>query len=178
MKSNVSRALVFLGILAVLAGVAFFAWNQFSQFHRSANSIAGGTADSSSNMLNGGIGDSSRQVSASVAMLPHGAAVTLHVRAGWHVNANPASIEYLIPTAISVEHNGKSHDVQASYPPGKNSGIRIDGKDIQVYEDRTVIPVPGLVSLKDSRVVVRVQACSSQGVCLPPANIVASAGAS
>ena len=118
--------------------------------------------------------DSSRYVSASVAEHGQYGALTLHIAAGWHVNAHPASLEYLIPTTLSIERNGASHEVKAVYPPGRNSGVVLDGKNIQVYEDGTVIPFSGLVTGEGDRVVVRVQACNTKGICLPPADVVAS----
>ncbi|TAM53916.1 MAG: disulfide bond formation protein DsbD [Paraburkholderia sp.] len=167
MKRNVNRILAATAAAAVLAGVALWASLQFcSSQHAPASVVAGSN----------GMIDSSKYVSASIAEHERQATLTLtlHIAAGWHVNANPASLEYLIPTTLSIEGDGSPQEAKAVYPPGKDSGIVLDGKHIQVYEDGTVIPFLLPAGLANPRIVVHVQACSTQGICLPPANVVAS----
>ena len=166
MKTHTNRLLAMVAVAAVLVGIAVFARTQFDTlFHPSTLAALSGP----------GMTDSSRYVSASVARHgQHDAALTLHIAAHWHVNANPASLEYLIPTTLSIERNGALREIKAVYPPGRNSGIVLDGKDIQVYEDGTVIPFSGLVTGEGDRIVVRVQACNTKGICLPPADVAAS----
>ncbi|PMS19711.1 disulfide bond formation protein DsbD [Trinickia dabaoshanensis] len=170
MKRNVNRILAATAAAAVLAGVALWASSQFGslQFGSSKPAPASVVAGSS------GMINSSNYVSASVAEHERQATLTLHITAGWHVNANPASLEYLIPTTLSIEGDGSPQEAKAVYPPGKDSGVVLEGKHIQVYEDGTVIPFSLPPSLPMHRIVVHVQACSTQGICLPPANIVAS----
>lgn len=165
MKKNVNRVLAASAAVVVLAVAAAFVWIE-------AGPRAHLPSVTDSQAI--GMADSSRYVSASVAARDHHAELTLHIATDWHVNANPASLESLIPTTLTLQGEGASHDAQAVYPPGRNSGIVIDGKDIQVYEDGTVIPFTAPSNLKSYRVVVHVQACSTQGICLPPANVVAS----
>ena len=98
-------------------------------------------------------------------------AITLHIGRDWHVNANPASLDNLIPSAVLIEHEGKERSVQADYPAGMSSGIKIGTTDIRVYEDGTRIPVHQLKIDAGERLVVRVQACNDQGICLAPATI-------
>ncbi|MDE2289931.1 MAG: disulfide bond formation protein DsbD [Burkholderiales bacterium] len=166
MKITSNRVLVLLGTVAVLGGIAFFAWNKLVPSSQRSLELPGLAAS--------GIADSSQHVSVSIALRDRNAEVTLHIQPGWHVNAHPASLEYLIPTTILAGRDGSLHEVQAKYPPGRSSGIVIDGKDIQVYEDGTVIRIPGFASLNGDPIVVRVQACSTRGICLPPANVAAS----
>lgn len=165
MKIASKHIVVMVAAVIALGAVAFFAWTRFLPASRQPE-----WADTPGN----GIVNSSQQVSASIAMHDQTAEVTLHIRAGWHVNAHPASLDYLIPTTVMAERDGSLREVPASYPPGKQSGIIIDGKNIEVYEDGTVIPISGSAGLKGSRIVVRAQACNTEGVCLPPANIPAS----
>lgn len=167
MKNRINHSLVMLGIVALMAGVALFAWYRFGLLSPTL---------ASAESLGSGIGDSSQQVSASVIMRGPSVDVTLHIRPGWHVNANPASLKYLIPTTVSIERGESSYAARANYPPGKNSGLIIDGKNIQVYDDDTIIPLSGLASLAGVHIVVHAQACSTKGVCLPPANVVATTG--
>lgn len=165
MKTRINQLVAAAAGVAVLAGIAVFARTQFDTLFHSTFAALGGP----------GMTDSSRYVSASVARHgQHDAALTLHIAAHWHVNANPASLEYLIPTTLSIERNGALREIKAVYPPGRNSGVVLDGKDIQVYEDGTVIPFSDLMPGEGDRIVVRVQACNTKGICLPPANVAAS----
>ncbi|MBS2132143.1 disulfide bond formation protein DsbD (plasmid) [Burkholderia thailandensis] len=177
MKTNLRPSVIILLFLAVV-GAGPFAWSQYRQHHAAANSGNSRVQNAPSQALPvsapGGIGDSSQEVSASVKKVGHDAVVTLHIRPEWHVNANPASLDYLIPTTISVEQNGTSHPAGAHYPPGRDSGIRVDERELQVYDDGTRIPVTDLPERPGSRLIIDLQACSSEGVCLPPAHIIAT----
>ncbi|MHB8913275.1 MAG: cytochrome c biogenesis protein CcdA [Lysobacter sp.] len=118
--------------------------------------------------------DSASEVSASVSAATGGATVILHIARGWHVYANPPSAPYLIPASVRVLRDGRALDLRPSYPPGTTIGLRIDGRDILVYEDGTQIGLPGLASLRGTQVLVRVQACEDKGVCLSPATLTAA----
>ncbi|MHB1668512.1 protein-disulfide reductase DsbD domain-containing protein [Thiomonas sp.] len=118
--------------------------------------------------------DSSTKVRAGAAIDGRDAVVTLHIQPGWHVYANPPSAPYLIPVTIVAQRGGHGLDLQPSYPPGQDIGLRVDGKIIRVYENGTRIALPGLSSLRDVRIQVRVQACADKGLCLPPATLIAS----
>ncbi len=166
MKIISNRVLVLLGTIVVLGSLAFFAWHALAPPSPPSQDL--------SSFATTGIADSSQYVSASVALRDRGVEVTLHIQPGWHVNAHPASLQYLIPTTILRGHEGSLHEVQANYPAGRSSGIIIEGKDIQVYEDGALIRIPGVASLNGDPIVVRVQACNTQGICLPPANVAAS----
>lgn len=100
--------------------------------------------------------------------------VTLHIGHDWHVNAHPASMDGLIASTVLIEHNGLQREVQADSPAGKSSGIVIDKTNIQIYEDGATIPVRNLAIQPGDRILVRVQAGNTQGICLAPATIVAS----
>lgn len=172
MDSRTTRISFALTLLAVAAVVA---WSRYPEFRDVVTFWDTRAQNSSSPIFSaasgGGIGDSSQQVTASFQNVASGAEVILHIRSNWHVNANPASLDYLIPTTISVEQGGEVRPVTAQYPAGVNSGIRVDDKELNVYEDGTRIPVSDLPNGPNVHLIVRVQACSSDGVCLPPANI-------
>lgn len=168
MKSSNRRRAATLSTVVVLAVIAIlFSWHQFSATHTEPATNNAAAASS-------GIMDSSAHVTASVARAGEDGIVTLHIGKDWHVNANPASLENLIASTVMIEHNGSQRAAQATYPPGKSSGITIDGTDILVYEDGTAIPVHGLGGTQGDRVLVRVQACNTRGICLAPATIVAT----
>lgn len=100
--------------------------------------------------------------------------VTLDMDPGWHVNANPASMEFLIPTAASAAANGEPVDIPIQYPPGRVSDITLGDTAIEVYDDGANIRVIPTEEAKEAGVVelkVRVQACSDEGVCLAPSDL-------
>lgn len=104
--------------------------------------------------------------------------LTLDIDPGWHVNANPASMEFLIPTAASATANGQPLNILAQYPPGRVSDITLGETAIEVYDDGASIRLlpdeedaarlkeAGQLDLK-----VRVQACNDSGVCLAPSDL-------
>lgn len=106
------------------------------------------------------------------------ALVQLAITEGWHVNAHPASLDFLVPTQIEVRAGGKALPVRIDWPSGHDSGIQLGGTPIEVYSNNTTIPVQfgpaaartiaatGQLSLS-----VLVQACSNSGLCLPPSKI-------
>lgn len=107
--------------------------------------------------------------------------VTLNIDDGWHVNANPASLDFLIPTTVTTRIAGKPVASPATYPPGESAGISLQGTDIKVYEDDTDIPLhlePAATDQMDQgaalTVSVRVQSCNDTGVCLAPSDLVAT----
>lgn len=104
--------------------------------------------------------------------------VRLDIRKGWHVNANPASLPFLIPTSEKATINGKAAALDITYPRGRNSHIVLEGTAIRVYDDATVlkasIPKETLARLKSTGslvLVVTVQSCSNKGICLPPVTL-------
>lgn len=132
-----------------------------------------------------GLAQSSDKVSLTVADAKESGApasneivLTLNIDSGWHVNTNPASMEFLIPTATSATANGISLDIPTQYPPGRVSDITLGDTAIEVYDDGASIRL--LPDEEDAAMVkkagqldvqVRVQACSDSGVCLAPSDL-------
>ena len=105
-------------------------------------------------------------------------AVSLTVAAGWHINANPASLPSLIPTTLSVELPGGEVTVTPRYPPGKVLAAGPAKEKLSVYEGRVeltarIVPVRLPSGDGEGRlaVSVRAQACDDTGRCLSPATI-------
>lgn len=100
--------------------------------------------------------------------------VGLKIDPGYHVNANPASDEYLIPTTITV---ADVPDAKISYPAGQPFKPKFSTDAIAVYEGSASIPVAlpkGLLAgLAGKTVRVEMQACTAQ-VCLAPATLTAA----
>ncbi|MDF0749723.1 protein-disulfide reductase DsbD N-terminal domain-containing protein [Marinobacter sp. 71-i] len=104
--------------------------------------------------------------------------LTLDIEPGWHVNANPASMEFLIPTVASSSVNGQSLDIPTQYPRGRVSDITLGDTALEVYDDDASIRLlpdeKHTAMLKEAGkldMTVRVQACSDEGVCLAPADL-------
>jgi uncharacterized protein YyaL (SSP411 family) len=97
--------------------------------------------------------------------------VTLTIDKGYHVNANPASLDNLIPTILKIPD---VPDVRVSYPSAVRFHPAFAVEALSVYEG--VVRIGASTSrgkLKDAKPVVRAQACDDQ-VCLPPADIAVS----
>jgi uncharacterized protein len=98
-------------------------------------------------------------------------AVTIVIDAGYHVNANPASFDYLIPTKVSIP--GIS-DAKAAYPLGQVFKPKFLPDGILVYEGSASIhielPLGSLARARSSAMNLEVQACDLQ-TCLPPSTI-------
>ena len=101
--------------------------------------------------------------------------VTLDIARGWHVNANPASMEFLIPTTLKVVQGKQPVEAVVNYPRGRLLKEGFD-KPIAVYSDDTILSVtlhaPGAGHGPDNlQAIVNVQACNDMGRCLIPSKI-------
>jgi uncharacterized protein len=100
--------------------------------------------------------------------------VTLTIDPGYHLNANPASIDYLIPTVVTVP---SAPDAKITYPAGQVFKPKFSPEGISVYEGsveiRAELPKGRLTSAASTPLRIEVQACTAQ-ICLPPATLTAS----
>ena len=153
-----ASALALLAVLAGGVGVAATA--------RPGAARAGGgeVADSAQAPRTG----SDQHVNVSASRVRPGAAeliVELKIDKGWHINANPASDKFLIPTSVQLDGDAELASVR--YPPGKLFATSFGG-ELSVYEGTVAIPVatrgPGAAA---DRLVVRYQACTAKR-CLRP----------
>ena len=104
--------------------------------------------------------------------------LTLNIEPGWHVNANPASIEFLIPTVVSSSVNGQALEIPTQYPRGRLSDIVLGDTALEVYDDGASIRLRPdekqtavLEKVGRLEMIVRVQACSDEGICLAPTDL-------
>jgi uncharacterized protein len=90
--------------------------------------------------------------------------LVVEVSPGWHIQANPASEEFLLPTEVAAEGGAEVRNLQ--YPQGEEipAGFA-DGRPLAVYTGR--VEVTGEVS-GHGRLAVRFQLCDDTR-CLPPA---------
>lgn len=94
--------------------------------------------------------------------------VTIEVDPGYHINANPASDQDLVPTTLSVEG---ADGATVEYPAGQKFKAPFASQDISVYtghiELRERVPAR---SVAPRRAHLRVQVCNDR-YCLAPATI-------
>lgn len=101
------------------------------------------------------------------------ASVRLAIQSGYHVNANPPTFSYLIPTELTITPAVGVSAGTISYPPPINAKFSFSEKPLAVYEGEVVIRAilkadkvakPGPQSLTAK---LHIQACDDQ-VCYPP----------
>ena len=105
---------------------------------------------------------------------PFDVEVQLELAEGWHINANPASWDLLIPTTVSVSPDASVEILSVTYPKG--TPLHADWKDapISVYEGDVTVKMQ--LKLKQGETIenafplkidVRYQACDADR-CTPP----------
>jgi uncharacterized protein YyaL (SSP411 family) len=87
--------------------------------------------------------------------------LTLEIAPGWHLQANPASAAYLLPTAVEAE-KGEVRNVR--YPPGEPFGSQFSKETIAVYTGQ--VEITGEAS-ETAGLVLSYQLCD-ESKCLPP----------
>ncbi len=99
-------------------------------------------------------------------------AVEIRVDDGWHINANPASMPFLIPTTIALEGGTLSAPIQ--YPAGVAFAPSFTSELLSTYQGTLEIPLhlstekeTGGKNTSPKTVSVRFQACD-ESRCLPP----------
>ena len=104
-------------------------------------------------------------------------AVRLKVAEGWHINANPASFEFLIPTTLKVESDLSVEVLAVEYPPSRELKSALAEESLAVYAGEVLVraklrletgPAPG--SKGQLRLQLRYQACDDHQ-CLAPAQV-------
>jgi len=97
--------------------------------------------------------------------------VTLRIDPGYHVNANPASFPYLIPTTVHFDGLTPSRIV---YPEAVRFTPAFAKQGLDVYEGvariRVEFPAGTLRRAGPVHGKIRIQACNVR-ICLPPATL-------
>lgn len=126
---------------------------------------------------------SAGKVSASIKGAPstwksggeHEVRLVLEIEDGWHLNAHPASLDYLIPTEFELQGD-KAILESIFYPGGESFSLAQMDEPIKVYSGTVEIPMrirlskdlsPGKHALKGA---VKVQACDDKR-CLAPGSV-------
>ncbi len=109
----------------------------------------------------------------SVAGAPSRRRVLLEISEGWHVNANPASLDFLIPTRVELAQReaGAPRLSSVHYPTGSVFSPRFSLEPLAVYEGKVAIDVelPTKQS-KDAQLELTFQVCD-ETTCLPPETV-------
>ncbi len=63
----------------------------------------------------------------------------LKIAAGWHINANPAGQDNLIPTTVTVEADASIEIVDIAYPKGRTTRFEFSNEALNVYEKSLTI---------------------------------------
>ena len=98
--------------------------------------------------------------------------IELDIASAWHINANPASFDFLIPTDIKVFANGVRLSTELEYPPGDELDVGLEDP-IRVYSGNVKL-IAALDEVADNdipTVKAVVQACNDSGLCLPPSTL-------
>jgi uncharacterized protein len=112
-------------------------------------------------------------VSTSALSVPGGeeVLVTIKVDDKWHINANPASFDFLIPT--SVEFKGVK-PAKVEYPKPIRFTAEFAPEGLDVYEGSIAVvakfPKGSLRGIKSLQGAVTAQACTDR-ICLPPSTL-------
>ena len=103
-------------------------------------------------------------------------AVVIHLADTWHINAQPASMEGLIPTTLTLETPASIVIDQIHYPTGKNVTVSWADAPVALYTGKVIIFVDAHVR-DDAQIepvrlaaALRYQACDDK-VCLAPETI-------
>jgi hypothetical protein len=101
--------------------------------------------------------------------------ITLRIDPGYHINANPASDDYLIATSVAFAGPVPERTV---YPPGVPFKPAFADDPINVYEGTIVVAATFTTGVLDRAhglgFTVTAQACTKE-ICLPPDDITARA---
>lgn len=96
----------------------------------------------------------------------------LDIQKHWHINANPASFDFLIPTEVDIVADGAHLPAHLNYPTGDEIDVGL-GDPIRVYSGQLELignlAEPGNDGPLQAQ--VRVQACNDSGLCLPPSTL-------
>ena len=69
-------------------------------------------------------------------------AVRVKIKKGFHIQANPAAEEFLIPTTLTVKAGAGIVPGEPVYPPGIPYRLKGSKEDLLTYEDEVMIKLP------------------------------------
>jgi hypothetical protein len=105
--------------------------------------------------------------------------IPLSIEPGYHLNANPATFEYLIATEVTVDKSDGLTFSKPIYPAAEKKKFQFAEEPLAVYEGQVQIKLPVQAAPNAAKgkrslsVHVRIQACD-QEKCFPPDTIQAT----
>lgn len=98
--------------------------------------------------------------------------LNLKISTDWHINANPAGQDNLIPTTIAVDMDAPIEIVDITYPKGRSTRFEFSSESLNVYEGSFTIPLklkPKLNHKKNTQVTLKLtyQPCNETECLLP-----------
>ena len=100
--------------------------------------------------------------------------VQVKIAAGWHINANPAGQDNLIPTTITVDKDALIEINNVKYPKGKSMKFEFSPESVNVYDGTFTIPLklkqkPDTLIKKGIPIILKLnyQACNDTECSLP-----------
>ncbi len=116
----------------------------------------------------------------SVDKLPAGktcrVAIVLTIEDGWHINANPAKPDFMVPTTFTVKSNQQVTLSQVKYPAGHAFTVEGFDEPLQVYEKQAIIrgtltiPAAAAGKAEELELNVKYQACNDK-TCIRPTTV-------
>jgi len=100
----------------------------------------------------------------------------ISISRGYHVNANPATFSYLIPTELTPQKIEGVTTGKPRYPPSEKKKFQFADAPLAVYEGDAQIKLPiraastAVKGMRPLPITLRVQACDNEK-CYPPANL-------
>lgn len=100
-------------------------------------------------------------------------AVKLKINSAWHINANPVSDEFLLPTTLVIDENEHIRTLGTFYPHPEKGKFEYSEVELEIYSGQVILGAllqstqdlaPGILKLKGK---VSYQACNNR-FCLPP----------
>ncbi len=116
----------------------------------------------------------------SVDKLPSGkkcqVAIVLTIEDGWHINANPAKPDFLVPTTFTIKSNQDIKLTNIKYPEGHAFNVAGFDESLQVYEKQAIVrgtlEIPASAAGKEEilELKIKYQACNDKS-CIRPTTL-------
>jgi DsbC/DsbD-like thiol-disulfide interchange protein len=138
---------------------------------RSTQSPTPAQVSSSADVVKGVLPDVSVNAGQSV-----NAAIKLSIKPGFHVNANPPTFSYLIPTEVTAAKVEGVTVGKPVYPAAVKRKFQFADQPLAVYEGEALVTLPLSVAAGAAKgprslpIKLRIQACDEQQ-CFPPSTL-------
>jgi uncharacterized protein len=103
-------------------------------------------------------------------------AIVLTIEEGWHINTNPSSPDFLVPTTFTVKSMQNIKLTNVKYPGGHAFNVEGFDQPLQVYEKQAIVrgtlEIPADAAGKEEQLELNVkyQACNDK-TCIRPTTV-------